>query len=84
MMIICSKCSISYGVDVHVGAVGRPVHCVRCRNVRFVRDPAGFSAIAQAYRIAVEALGSSTSVSQLADSPNEAPVTCNMPGFLGG
>jgi predicted Zn finger-like uncharacterized protein len=69
MMIICSKCAISYRIETSaLEAAGRPVRCVRCRNVKFVRDPFGLSAIAQAYRIEVEALGSSISVSQLADS----------------
>jgi predicted Zn finger-like uncharacterized protein len=83
MLIICSKCAISYRVETSaLGAAGRPVRCVRCRNVKFARDPAGLSAIAQAYRIEVEALGASISVSQLADWPHEAPVTPRLPRLM--
>jgi predicted Zn finger-like uncharacterized protein len=84
MLIICSKCALSCRIETSaLGAAGGPVRCVRCRNVKFIRGPGGLSAIAQAYRTEVEALGSSISVSQLADTPDEAPVTCNMAGFLG-
>jgi predicted Zn finger-like uncharacterized protein len=76
MLIVCSKCATSYRVDASaLGAAGRPVRCVRCRNVKFAWHPGALSAIAQAYRTEVEAIGASLSVSQLADSPPEAPVT---------
>jgi len=56
MLIVCSNCATSYQVDTSsLGATGRSVRCVRCRNVWFARDPAPLAAIAQAHRADVEA-----------------------------
>jgi predicted Zn finger-like uncharacterized protein len=56
MLIVCPNCATSYQVDTSsLGATGRSVRCVRCRNVWFARDPAPLAAIAQAHRADVEA-----------------------------
>jgi predicted Zn finger-like uncharacterized protein len=56
MMIVCPNCATSYRVEPSsLGATGRSVRCVRCRNVWFARDPAPTSAIAQAHRADVAA-----------------------------
>src|SRR5712692_3647734 len=77
MLIVCPNCATSYRVEASsLGAVGRSVRCVRCRNVWFARDPGGLAAIARAHRRDVEALAASaaTAVSDPpAESPPEAP-----------
>jgi predicted Zn finger-like uncharacterized protein len=78
MLIVCPNCATSYRVEASsLGAVGRSVRCVRCRNVWFARDPGGLAAIARAHRRDVEALAaavSTTAASGLpAESPHEAP-----------
>jgi predicted Zn finger-like uncharacterized protein len=57
MQIVCPNCATSYRVEpTSLGAAGRSVRCVRCRNVWFARDPAPLSAIAQAHRADIAAL----------------------------
>jgi predicted Zn finger-like uncharacterized protein len=57
MLIVCPNCATSYRVEPSsLGATGRSVRCVRCRNVWFARDPAPLEAIAQAHRADIEAL----------------------------
>jgi predicted Zn finger-like uncharacterized protein len=57
MLIVCPNCATSYRVEPSsLGATGRSVRCVRCRNVWFARDPAPLSAIAQAHRADIAAL----------------------------
>jgi predicted Zn finger-like uncharacterized protein len=76
MLIVCSKCATTYRAGTSaLGAAGRLVRCARCRNVKFARDPAALSAIAQAYRAEAEALCASVSIWQLATASHEAPVT---------
>jgi predicted Zn finger-like uncharacterized protein len=51
MQIICPSCATSYHIDASsLGAAGRSVRCVRCRNVWFAGNPGAFAAIAQAHR----------------------------------
>ena len=57
MLIVCPNCATSYRVEPSsLGATGRSVRCVRCRNVWFARDPAPLGAIAQAHRADIAAL----------------------------
>ena len=77
MLIVCPNCATSYRVEASsLGAVGRSVRCVRCRNVWFARDPGGLAAIARAHRRDVEALAAEMSTadasSSFAESPPEA------------
>jgi predicted Zn finger-like uncharacterized protein len=51
MLIVCPNCATSYQVEPSaLGAAGRSVRCVRCRNIWFAHDPSGLTAIAQAHR----------------------------------
>jgi predicted Zn finger-like uncharacterized protein len=76
MLVACSKCATAYSVERSaLGAAGRPVRCARCGNVKFARDRAALSAIAQAYRVEVEAFLASVSIAQLANSSHEVPET---------
>ncbi|MEA2944902.1 MAG: hypothetical protein QOI40_232 [Alphaproteobacteria bacterium] len=60
MQIVCPNCATSYRVETSsLGAAGRSVRCVRCRNVWFAHDPEALPAIAQAHRSDIEALASS-------------------------
>ncbi len=75
MLIVCPQCAAEYRVDpAGLRAAGRPVRCVRCRNVQFARNPAALSAIAQAYRAEAEALCRSVSELHSASS-SEATAT---------
>jgi predicted Zn finger-like uncharacterized protein len=57
MLIVCPNCATSYRVEpTSLGAAGRSVRCVRCRNVWFAHDPEPLSAIAQAHRADIAAL----------------------------
>jgi predicted Zn finger-like uncharacterized protein len=57
MLIVCPNCATSYRVNSSsLGASGRSVRCVRCRNVWFAHDPGALGAIAQAHRLEVSAL----------------------------
>src|SRR5215475_12264968 len=57
MLIVCPNCATSYRVEPSsLGATGRSVRCVRCRNVWFAHDPAPLGAIAQAHRADIEAI----------------------------
>jgi predicted Zn finger-like uncharacterized protein len=61
MLIVCPNCATSYRVEPSsLGATGRSVRCVRCRNVWFARDPAPLEAIAQAHRADIAALTGAT------------------------
>jgi predicted Zn finger-like uncharacterized protein len=75
MLIACPNCATSYQVDTStLGAAGRSVRCVRCRNIWFVHDPAALSAIAQAHRSDVEALAASVNdPARDYPPPDEAP-----------
>jgi predicted Zn finger-like uncharacterized protein len=56
MLIACPNCATSYQVEpAALGATGRSVRCVRCRNVWFARDPGPLAAIAEAHRADVAA-----------------------------
>jgi len=45
MLIVCPNCATSYRVETSsLGAAGRSVRCVRCRNVWFAHDPAALAA----------------------------------------
>ena len=67
MLIVCPNCATSYRVDTSsLGAGGRSVRCVRCRNVWFVSDPTALAAIAQAHREEVSSLALSESSGALA------------------
>src|SRR5207244_1402250 len=73
MLIVCPNCATSYRVEPSsLGATGRSVRCVRCRNVWFAHDPSALTAIADAHR---------TEVSTLArpDSGNEVPASAEPP-----
>jgi predicted Zn finger-like uncharacterized protein len=62
MLIVCPNCATSYRVESSsLGAAGRSVRCVRCRNVWFVRDPAALAAIAGTDRTEMSALAASVS-----------------------
>ena len=75
MLIVCPNCATSYRVETSsLGAAGRSVRCVRCRNVWFAHDPAALTAIAQAYRTEVDALVTSASVDVSAPPAPEAPM----------
>jgi predicted Zn finger-like uncharacterized protein len=70
MLIVCPNCATSYQVDQSsLGATGRSVRCVRCRNVWFVRDPAPLAAIAQAHRADVEAFAGPIPDDPVPDQP---------------
>src|SRR5262249_30293416 len=57
MLIVCPSCPPSYNIGgPSLGSTGRPVGCVRCRNVWFARDPDGLTAIAEAHRSDIEAM----------------------------
>ena len=57
MLIVCPNCATSYRVETSsLGAAGRSVRCVRCRNVWFAHDPAALAAIAQDHRSDIDAL----------------------------
>src|SRR5262249_23527183 len=69
MPIVCPNCATSYRVEASsLGAVGRSVRCVRCRNVWFARDPEGLAAIARAHRRDVEAMAGVVSTNAASDS----------------
>jgi predicted Zn finger-like uncharacterized protein len=73
MLIVCPNCATSYQVDQSsLGATGRSVRCVRCRNVWFVRDPAPLAAIAQAHRADVEAFAGPIPDDPVPDQPEAA------------
>jgi len=73
MLIVCPNCATSYRVEASsLGAVGRSVRCVRCRNVWFARDPEGLAAIARAHRRDVEALAGVTSTATAGGSVAES------------
>jgi predicted Zn finger-like uncharacterized protein len=56
MLIVCPNCATSYEVEpAALGATGRSVRCVRCRNIWFARDPGPLAAIAEAHRADVAA-----------------------------
>jgi predicted Zn finger-like uncharacterized protein len=74
MLVACSKCATAYSVERSALGAGRPVRCARCGNVKFARDRAALSAIAQAYRDEVEAFLASASIS-FANSSHEVPET---------
>lgn len=58
MLIVCPNCATSYRVETSsLGATGRSVRCVRCRNVWFAHDPSARAAIAQSPRTEIDALG---------------------------
>src|SRR5258708_16679077 len=60
MLIVCPNCATSYQVETSsLGATGRSVRCVRCRNVWFARDTSARPAIAQAHRSDLQALAAS-------------------------
>ena len=47
MLIVCPNCATSYRIDTSsLGASGRSVRCVRCRNVWFASDPSAPAASA--------------------------------------
>jgi len=57
MLIACPNCATSYRVKPSsLGATGRSVRGVRCRNVWFARDPSALDAIAQTHRADIETL----------------------------
>src|SRR5437879_2329119 len=74
MLIICPNCTTAYWVETDaLGATGRLVRCVRCRNVWFARDPAGLVAIAESHRADLEALaGVPIAVTALGEAMPEA------------
>src|SRR5713101_3781218 len=73
MLIVCPNCTTYYRVEASLlGAAGRSVRCVRCRNVWFAHDPTALTAIAQAHRSDVEALAASITVTALGDRPPRA------------
>jgi predicted Zn finger-like uncharacterized protein len=73
MLIVCPNCATSYRVETSsLGATGRSVRCVRCRNVWFVCDPAPLAAIAQAHRADVEAFTGADSEAEYLDQPEAA------------
>ena len=75
MLIICPNCTTAYWVETAaVGATGRLVRCVRCRNVWFARDPSGLIAIAESHRADLEELaGVPIDVTALGEAAPEAP-----------
>src|SRR5262249_23378283 len=75
MLIICPNCTTAYWVETAaVGATGRLVRCVRCRNVWFARDPSGLIAIAESHRAALEGLaGVPIDVPARGEAAPEAP-----------
>ena len=76
MLIVCPNCTTCYRVEASLlGAAGRSVRCVRCRNVWFAHDPTALTAIAQAHRSDVEALAASITVTALGDRPPRAPLS---------
>src|SRR5713226_9094681 len=76
MLIVCPNCTTCYRVEASLlGAAGRSVRCVRCRNVWFAHDPTALTAIAQAHRSDVKALAASITVTALGDRPPRAPLS---------
>jgi predicted Zn finger-like uncharacterized protein len=57
MLLVCPNCATSYQVEpAALGATGRSVRCVRCRNVWFARDPGPLGAIAEKHRADIAVL----------------------------
>jgi predicted Zn finger-like uncharacterized protein len=78
MLIVCPNCTTSYQVDPNaLGATGRSVRCVRCRNIWFARDPSPLAAIADAHRADVAAFTGAPLDPPSPDAPpaGEFPVT---------
>jgi predicted Zn finger-like uncharacterized protein len=64
MLIVCPSCTTSYEVDpVAVGESGRPVRCIRCKNVWFAGPPGS-----------VQVLHTSQSTASSAAAADEATV----------
>ena len=73
MQILCPNCATAYDVQpAALGASGRSVRCVRCRNVWFVHDPAALAAIAQDHRSDVDALAAAGDEPGALESAREA------------
>jgi predicted Zn finger-like uncharacterized protein len=74
MLLVCPNCATSYRVEpAALGATGRSVRCVRCRNVWFARDPGPLSAIAQAHRADIAALTGEPDPAGPGPAPADAP-----------
>lgn len=83
MLIVCPNCTTSYQVDAPaIGARGRQVRCVRCKEVWFAAAPADVPALAEPKAAGDEAvtafrseLGSAEPVAPppVADAPPTAP-----------
>ena len=58
MLIVCPNCATSYQVETSsLGATGRSVRCVRCKNVWFTANTAAMAAISLAHHQDLGALG---------------------------
>jgi predicted Zn finger-like uncharacterized protein len=73
MLIVCQNCGTSYQIDsAALGPTGRSVRCVRCDHVWFAANTGALSAISEAHRSDLAALGTATALAKL-PAPQRGP-----------